>query len=162
MSYRFIWIAVVIIAIIFILKRMKKNAPRYKMLSERQIGIRGTRVLTFLEKDTPITCLLDHYKVYGEDFKDKNLPALPHCENCKCEYFEYYTRSREWFDGKSKKEQFNTDLGKLDITKARYYKFALLLKSGKLSKEEQKNIIELLSGIQIDNDFKEKVETHIA
>ena len=150
--------------ILFLWIRYRKNFKRQQpVLREKQILIRGTQLITPLHVKTPLVCLLEEGRKFGEDFKDKEPPSLPHTEGCQCSLVNYETRSREWFDRNGKDErEFESDLGGLTEKEKRYYRFALILnKSDQLENEEKEKYAECLDRINISSQFKKRVEEHL-
>ena len=154
------WISLLLITTIVIILKISKKRKNYNLLYERQISIKGMKTLTYLGKETPLTCLRDHGKISGESFKDKDSLQLPHNENCYCKNEVYYARSREVFESdKIVNETFETDLGIMDYDEARYYQYLLISKRSE-DDEEKQSCITLLESMKVSLKFIKMVESH--
>lgn len=151
---------IIVGAILFLFLRIRKKTRRTPMLQERQISVKGYKVVTALSSSTPLPCLLADGLNFGEDFKNKEEPELPHVEGCKCESVMIILRSREVFSGKDEDiTARESDLGKLEGADARYYKYSLILHHQDLSPKDQATYTEVLQQIQVDETFKQKIKT---
>ena len=63
--------------------------------------IQAVVIQTFLDKNTPLECLLDDGQKFGDRFKMKAPPDLPHTEGCLCEIFQSYYTSSDVFQGEN-------------------------------------------------------------
>ena len=150
---------------LFLWIRYRKNfRKRQPVLREKQTLIRGVQLRTPLYLDTPLACLLANRKKFGEDFKEKEPPSLPHSEGCQCQLVDYEARSREWFEkSKANPNEFETDLGKLSEQESRYYCFSLILNREAELKDDEKQIFtECLEGVKVSSDFKKTVAEHLS
>jgi hypothetical protein len=156
----FQWILVFAGVVFFLWLKMRKSSSGGGMLKERQISLNGTRIITPLTKATPLSCLLDDDRIFGESFKDKVLPELPHEEGCHCVKENYIARSREWFTEQQNSQSWDSDLGPLNRQEARYYKYALIAeKIGDDPKADSYK--EGMMTIDLKDEFKQKVSDWI-
>lgn len=65
------------------------------------ITIEAIELQTFLDWDTPKTCLEEDGKRFGKQFQDKTSPKLPHCPGCRCEAVKLFYTSTDVFQGAS-------------------------------------------------------------
>ena len=84
--------------------------------------IEAIELQTFLDWDTPLTCLESDGVRYGKQFKQKNPPKLPHEQSCRCVATKLFYTSDDVFQGTSPISTHKSALG--DISS----KDALLLK----------------------------------
>ena len=121
-SYRFLAILLLAVVVLRILSKRKKRGP--SIVQAKQIPIRGQKISSPVTKDSPLACLLDDEKIFGADFKDKDLPELPHSDKFSCQLANVNWRSHEWFnESRAEKKMTGTDLGELNRNEYRYYKY---------------------------------------
>ena len=96
-SFEFWFIFCAIVLVMFFKMRNKRVSPNYR---GKAISIRGERISTGLSLQTPLVCLLDDGKNYGEDYQIKEPPQLPHNELCDCILERIHHREEEWFQEK--------------------------------------------------------------
>ncbi len=65
-SLEFLAILFIAIFILSFWARKKRQGPI--IVRGKQISIRGQRISAVLSRDTPLSCLLDDDKAFGEDF----------------------------------------------------------------------------------------------
>ncbi|MCP4752017.1 MAG: hypothetical protein GY866_14070 [Proteobacteria bacterium] len=155
------FILLFIVAIILMTLWARKNKPLGK-LREKQISITGKRLTTFLSKETPLTCLMDDGRNFGEGFQDKEVPQLPHSEDCRCQLNEIIHRSQELFS--NKKTELKTqpsDLGELEQADSRYYRYTLIGHHQNASPQLTEEYLDLARNIEISDQFKVQVENHL-
>lgn len=155
----FQWGLVFIGVVLFLWLKLRKESRR-GILTERQVSVTGTRVITPLRKTTPLECLVTDDIIFGEGFKDKELPELPHSDECECSTENYVARSREWFSNHQQEQVWESDLGTLPRNQARYYKYKLLAMQEN-DENQKKTFNEALDSIQVDEGFRNKVENHL-
>ncbi len=85
--------------------------------------IEAIELQTFLDWDTPLSCLECDGTRYGKQFKQKNPPDLPHEHGCRCEATKLFYTSDDVFQGTSPILIHKSALGDLSA------KDALLLKN---------------------------------
>lgn len=154
-----------LIAIAFVTYRARKKRSGPTVIQGKRIAIRGQKISTPLERSTPLPCLLDDGKRYGDDFKDKTPPELPHAEGCRCELTEVVLHSHDLFNEKASKkkpkESFTTDLGELDRDTYRYYKYLLISNHQDSEETVQKEYADLAENIPIPEPLQEKIRNQI-
>lgn len=79
--------------------RKKKVFRRHRVVERRVTKISGSEVQTFLDGDTPLECLLQDGIRFGESFKLKEAPTLPHNDHCRCVIDERTFSSEDVFKG---------------------------------------------------------------
>ena len=150
-----LFIAVVAVALIYWVWR-KKNLilPKRNNESEPFITtIEAIELKTYLDWDTPVSCLESDGTRYGPQFKQKIPPDLPHEQGCRCETTKLFYTSEDVFQGTSPVTKHKSALGDLCS------KDALLLKNILLEiKKESKNVSfdDLINKFDV-NDFSEDI-----
>ncbi len=158
-SLKFLAILAAAVLILTLRARQKRKGPT--IVRGKQISISGQKLATPINKNTPLVCLLDEGKSFGEDFKEKTPPGLPHNENCRCELVPTLHRSHDWFNQKNKPvETFQTDLGELTRNEYRYYKYSLIIHHPDADEELRADYRELAEGITVSADIKEMLRLH--
>lgn len=158
-SLKFLAVLAAAVLILTLRARQKRKGPT--IVRGKQISISGQKLTTPINRDTPLICLLDEGKSYGEDFKEKAPPELPHNENCKCELLPTLHRSHDWFNEKKKPvETFETDLGELTRNEYRYYKFSLIIHHPEADEELRADYVELAEGISVSENIKDMIRSH--
>lgn len=154
------WLFLGIAALVIWIK-MRKGTPK-PMDRGREITLHGTRLTTKITKSTPAACLLTNGVVFGPDHQEKTPPNLPHGEACSCVAEDLSLRMDKFFEGKKKTEEtFETDLGSLDATDTRYYKYRLLTTAPDISQDNKKSYQELMEGVEVSETFKKLVEDNL-
>lgn len=160
-SLKFLGILALAVIILTLRAKRKKQGP--SIVHGKQIPIRGQKISTFLSRDTPLKCLLDDDKSFGDDFKDKTPPTLPHETGCQCEMKPVIHRSHDWFNSKVKQtEKFVTDLGELDRNEFRFFKFKLIVEHKEVNEELKEQYQDLLENISVSEDFKSRIAKYVA
>ncbi|MDH5561072.1 MAG: hypothetical protein OEY59_09505 [Deltaproteobacteria bacterium] len=156
------WWWMLFIAVIILWLKQRKNRPE-TVLREKQISIKGQKILTPISKDSPLECLLSEGKIYGPDYKDKHPPQLPHTEGCHCRLIDLLTRTDDIFYIKKRETSplQNTDIGELDKKQARYYKYRLIIDKSGENPELKISYLELSDAIKIEKEFKLRVDDHL-
>jgi hypothetical protein len=159
-SLEFLIIFVLAFFIIFIKFRSKKVNTR---ISRKFIAIRGQQIIVDINKNVPLECLLEEGKNFGEDYLDKSLPELPHCENCECELEGVNHSSSDWFlDKRKPKKSENSDLGMLTKAEKRYYKYILISRHPEISQVQRKEFQDLAQQVSpVSEAFRMDVEAHL-
>lgn len=159
-SAEFFLILLIAILILSFRARRKRKGPA--IVQGKQISIRGQKISSPVNRSTPLPCLLDEGRSFGEDFKDKTPPELPHNERCRCELVQVSHRSHDWFNDKNAlQEQFDTDLGSLERKEFRYYKYMLISMHPDADETTRSDYQELARGISISPGFEETVVQHL-
>ncbi len=160
-SFEFFGFFIVALLILTFMARRKRKGPA--IVQGKQISFTGQKLITPITAQTPLNCLLDEGKTYGEDFKDKTPPQLPHCEGCQCKLEISVNRSRDWFDEKSKKsgEEIDTDLGKLSRNEYRFYKYAILSNHPDADDSVRSDFEDLMNNVSVSDQFKDRVRNQL-
>ena len=138
-------------------KRVRTTVPH------RTIAIRGKRLSTPISIHTPLPCLLDDGRHFGEDYQEKREPELPHTKACRCNLWEFYDNSGDWFlEKRSAEPSAVSDLGELSAQKWRYYKYQLIANHRDASADRKREFLELSAYIEVDSGFKDTVSARIA
>ena len=158
-SLKFLAVLAAAVLILTLRARQKRKGPT--IVRGKQISISGQKITTPINRETPLACLLDEGKSFGEDFKVKEPPELPHNEHCKCELISTLHRSHDWFNEKNKPaETFPTDLGELTRNEYRFYKYSLIIHHPEASEELRADYRELAEGISVGDNIKKMVRAH--
>tara|TARA_Y100001970_G_C14230433_1_gene858288 strand:- start:416 stop:946 length:531 start_codon:yes stop_codon:yes gene_type:complete len=152
-----LFIAAFSVAIIYWLwQKKEKIFHRRKSNVEPFITtIKAIEIQTFLDWDTPKLCLESDGIRYGDQFKLKKPPNLPHEPGCKCEAVKLFYTSDDVFQGTSPVLTHKSALGEISSKDALLLK-EILLKTIDDSKE--KNFNEFLSQFKIEN-FSENIRS---
>ncbi|MBC8257943.1 MAG: hypothetical protein H8E38_02915 [SAR324 cluster bacterium] len=117
--------------------------------------IEAIELQTYLDWDTPQTCLESDGIRYGKQFKQKIPPELPHEQGCRCEATKLFYTSDDVFQGTSPVLTHKSALGELNP------KDALLLKNMllkiKLSTKAE-NFSDFLAQFELNN-FSANIRT---
>ena len=148
-------IAVVAVALIYwVWTKKNQILPNRNDESEPFITtIEAIELKTYLDWDTPASCLASDGTRYGRQFKQKNPPELPHEQGCRCETTKLFYTSEDVFQGTSPVTKHKSALGDLCS------KDALLLKNilREIKKETTKVSFEDLMNKYEVNDFSEEI-----
>ncbi len=154
-SQKFLIIFIVTFFLVILKVRRKKPI---RVSEGRHITVIGKRLTTYLSKETPLTCLLEDDKKFGDDFLYKEIPLLPHNEECKCTLEPIIHQGEDLFKKKGKQEPvYPSDIGDLKRTDARYYKYTLICNHPEATEELKQKYEELAELISVDAEIKEKV-----
>ena len=119
--------------------------------------IEAIELKTYLDWDTPVSCLESDGTRFGRQFKQKTPPDLPHEKGCRCETTKLFYTSEEVFNGTSPVTKHKSALGDLCS------KDALLLKNILLEiKIESVNVSfeDLMDKFEV-NDFSEEIRNEV-
>ena len=152
-----LFIAVVAVALVYWVWTKKNQIfPNRKDESEPFITtIEAIELKTYLDWDTPVSCLESDGTRYGLHFKQKKPPDLPHESGCRCETTKLFYTSEDVFQGTSPVTKHKSALGDLCA------KDALLLKNILLEiKKESSNgsFEDLMDKFEV-NDFSDEKRT---
>ena len=149
-----------IAVVILTLRARKKRAGT--VLPGKQISIRGNQLVTYLSKETPLSCLLTDGRFFGDDYQDKDVPELPHREGCRCELREIVRRSREITENSSPDSSTQTsDMGQLNRSDARFYRFALIAYHPEATEPMKSEYLDLANNAKVSEKFQQRVESHL-
>ena len=89
--------------------------------------IEAFEVQTFLEAQTPLVCLKEDGQKFGQQFKQKIPPELPHTTGCQCQLVQIYYTSSDVFQGENQENHTKpSSLGDLKAEDARILKQLLI------------------------------------
>lgn len=160
-SFRFLGILILAMVVMRIVVKRKKKGPT--VIYAKQIPVRGDKLSTPISKSTPLVCLLAEGKVYGEDFKDKEAPTLPHGEGCQCTLDIFVKRSHDWLNETEEEEgNYKTDIGMLSKDEFRYYKYMLIAHHPDADEQTHQDYLDLIADFKIAQEFKAKVNNHLS
>ena len=150
-----LFIAIVAVALIYWVWTKKNQIfPRRKDESEPFITtIEAIELKTYLDWDTPVSCLESDGTRYGRQFKQKTPPDLPHEQGCRCETTKLFYTSEDVFQGTSPVTQHKSALGDLCAKDALLLKNILL----EIKKESSNGSFEDLMDKFEKNDFSEEI-----
>ena len=150
-----LFIAVVAVVLIYWLWTKKNQIfPKRNDESDPFITtIEAIELKTFLDFDTPVSCLESDGTRYGRQFKQKTPPDLPHENGCRCEITKLFYTSEEVFQGTSPVAKHKSALGDLCSKDALLLKNILL----EIKKESYFGSFEELMEKFKGNDFSEEI-----
>ena len=154
-----LFIAVVAVALVYwVWTKKNQILPKRNDESEPFITtIEAIELKTYLDWDTPVSCLESDGTRYGRQFRQKTPPDLPHDKGCRCEITKLFYTSEDVFQGTSPVTKHKSALGDLCS------KDALLLKNILLEIKKQPTIssfeelIEKFEVNDISNEIRDKV-----
>tara|TARA_Y100000588_G_scaffold252671_1_gene267214 strand:+ start:86 stop:601 length:516 start_codon:yes stop_codon:yes gene_type:complete len=131
-----LFIAAVAVALIYwVWTKKNQILPKRNDESDPFITtIEAIELKTYLDWDTPLSCLECDGKRYGRQFKLKTPPDLPHEQGCRCETTKLFYTSEDVFQGTSPVTKHKSALGDLSSKDALLLKEILL----KIKKEPAK------------------------
>ena len=138
-------------------KKVNSSIPR------KYISIRGQQLVTDINRNTPLLCLLEEGKKFGEDFQEKGDPELPHGDDCQCELKAVNHSSADWFLEKNKQHKIDSsDLGMLTKAEKRYYKYILISRHPDTSEAHKVDYQQLTEQVSpVSEAFRMEVEAHL-
>ena len=150
------------IAVLVVILRGRSKRKESQVLPGKQIAIIGRQIETPLGIHTPYVCLLQDGLKFGDGFQEKEEPELPHNERCQCQFNRFVKRNYDIFAKNPPSEPLRpSDLGGLGRTEARYYKYMLIANHPNTSAAERESYIDLVSRVDADPDFVQKVKRHL-
>ena len=154
-----LFIAVISLALIYWLWTKKNQIlPKRNDESEPFITtIEAIELKTYLDWDTPVSCLESDGKRFGRQFKQKVPPDLPHEQDCRCETTKLFYSSEDVFQGTSPVTKHKSALGDLCSKDACLLKNILL----EIKKESTKASFEDLMDKFEVNDFSEEIRNKV-
>ncbi|MBT4288135.1 MAG: hypothetical protein HOD92_12435 [Deltaproteobacteria bacterium] len=159
-SLEFLIIFILSVLIIIWKLRSKKG---HSSIPRKFVSIRGQQLVTEINQNTPLLCLLEEGKKFGEDFQEKENPELPHGDDCECELKEVNHSSADWFLDKNKQQKTEyTDLGILTNAEKRYYKFILISQHPNTPEGERGEYQQMAEQVfPISEAFRMEVKAHL-
>ena len=150
-----LFIAVVAVALIYwVWTKKNQILPKKNDESEPFITtIEAIELKTYLDWDTPVSCLKSDGTRYGKQFKQKKPPDLPHEQGCRCETTKLFYTSEDVFQGTSPVTKHKSVLGDLCSRDALLKKNILL----EIKKESAKENFQDLIGKFEVKDFSEEI-----
>ena len=134
-------LVIVGVGLIFWLNRIRKKDvfKRHHRIERSETSVSGFEIQTPLSAETPLECLRHDGLRFGESFRLKTAPPLPHNEHCQCKIVNLSYTSTEVFEGALRHHSIReTTMGTLDH------------KEASLLREMLKNLHP-----QLPNDFEE-------
>ena len=150
-----LFIAVVAVALLYwVWTKKNQILPKRSDESEPFITtIEAIELKTYLDWDTPVSCLESDGKRFGRQFKQKVPPDLPHEQDCRCETTKLFYSSEDVFQGTSPVTKHKSALGDLCSKDALLLKNILL----EIKKESAKESFgDLMAKFEV-NDFSEEI-----
>ncbi len=114
-------LVIVGVGLIFWLNRIRKRGvfKRHKLIERSITAISGFEIQTMLSLDTPLECLRHDGLRFGESFRLKVSPPLPHNEHCQCKVVNLSYTSSEIFEGALRNNSLReTSIGTLEHQEA--------------------------------------------
>lgn len=116
-----------LILLYWIYKKKGQILVRRKETEPVITTIQASELQTVLDWHTPLQCLQEDGLKFGNKFKKKVPPKLPHTEGCCCQIIEIYYTSAEVFQGGlNEQKKHPSALGQLNGKDAHHLKQMLL------------------------------------
>ena len=116
-----------LILVYWIYKKKKQLFKRHPNIEPVITTIEAFEVQTFLQAQTPLVCLKQDGQKFGQQFKEKSPPELPHINGCRCQIVQIYYISSDVFQGESQENLSKpSSLGNINAGDARILKQLLL------------------------------------
>ena len=153
-----IFIAVVAVALIYwVWTKKHQILPNKKDEAEPFITtIEATEIKTYLDWDTPVSCLESDGTRYGRQFKQKTVPDLPHEKGCRCETTKLFYTSEDVFQGTSPVTKHKSALGDLCSKDALLLKNILLEIKKKAANVSFEDVIEKFEVNEFSEEIRKK------
>ena len=150
-----LFIAIVAVALIYwVWTKKNQILPKKNDESDAFITtIEAIELKTYLNWDTPVSCLESDGTRFGRQFKQKTPPDLPHEKGCRCETTKLFYTSEEVFNGTSPVTKHKSALGNLCSKDALLLKNILL----EIKKESASRSFDDLMDKFEANDFSEEI-----
>ena len=154
-----LFIAVVAVALIYwVWTKKNQILPKKNDESEPFITtIEAIEIKTYLDWDTPVSCLESDGTRFGRQFKQKLPPDLPHEQGCRCETTKLFYTSEDVFQGTSPVTKHKSALGDLCSKDALLLKNILL----EIKKDSSDGSFEELIGRFDVNDFSGEIRNKV-
>ena len=152
-----LFIAAFSVALLYWLWQKKENifSRRKNNVEPFITTIEAIEIQTFLDWDTPRLCLESDGIRYGNQFKQKKPPDLPHTQGCKCEAVKLFYTSDDVFQGTYPTLAHKSAIGEISS------KDALLLKKMLIKiidNSNQTKFNDLINQSNIDN-FSDEIRS---
>jgi len=125
-----VFLIIISISLIYWLTLLKKKKVFKRKSVPKSVvtKIEGYECQAVLGLETPLECLRDDGVRFGNKFQKKNVPELPHSEQCKCESVPLFYTSSDIFQGGAglSKTSRKTCVGSLDAPDAQLLRQMLL------------------------------------
>jgi len=116
-----------LILVYWIYKKKKQLFKRHPNIEPVITTIEAFEVQTFLHAETPLVCLNEDGQKFGQQFKQKVPPELPHTTGCRCQLVQIYYTSSDVFQGENQETHTKpSSLGDLKAEDARILKQLLI------------------------------------
>ena len=154
-----LFIAVVAVALIYwVWTKKNQILPKRDYESEPFITtIEAIELKTYLDWDTPVSCLESDGTRYGRHFKQKFPPELPHEQGCRCETTKLFYTSEDVFQGTSPVTKYKSVLGDLCSKDALLLKNILLEIKKESTTGSFEELIEKFEVNDISYEIRDKV-----
>ena len=154
-----LFIAVVAVALIYwVWTKKNQILPKKNDESEPFITtIEAIELKTYLDWDTPVSCLESDGTRYGRQFKQKKPPNLPHEQGCRCETTKLFYTSKDVFEGTSPVTKHKSALGDLCSKDALLLKNILLVIKKESTNVNFEDLMEKFDVNEFSKDIRKKV-----
>ena len=116
-----------LILVYWIYKKKKQLFVRHPNVEPVITTLEAFEVQTFLDSETPLVCLKEDGQKFGQQFKEKTPPELPHTVGCRCQVVQIYYTSSDVFQGENQENLTKpSSLGNLKAGDARILKQLLI------------------------------------
>ena len=116
-----------LILVYWIYKKKKQLFVRHPNVEPVITTLEAFEVQTFLDSETPLVCLKEDGQKFGQQFKEKTPPELPHRVGCRCQVVQIYYTSSDVFQGENQGDHTKpSSLGDLKAEDARILKQLLV------------------------------------
>ena len=153
------FIAVVVVALIYwVWTKKNQILPKRNDESEPFITtIEAIELKTYLDWNTPASCLESDGTRYGQQFKQKKPPDLPHEQGCRCETTKLFYTSEDVFQGTSPVTKHKSALGDLCSKDALLLKNILLVIKKESTNVNFEDLMEKFDVNEFSKDIRKKV-----
>ena len=116
-----------LILVYWIYKKKKQLFVRHPQVEPVITTLEAYELQSFLDATTPLVCLEADGQKFGQQYKEKSPPELPHINGCKCQIIQIYYTSSDVFQGESQENLSKpSSLGNINARDARILKQLLL------------------------------------
>ena len=116
-----------LILVYWIYKKKKQLFVRHPQVEPVITTLEAYELQAFLDATTPLVCLEADGQKFGQQFKEKSPPELPHINGCRCQIVQIYYTSSDVFQGENQENLSKpSSLGNINAGDARILKQLLL------------------------------------
>ena len=90
-----------LILVYWIYKKKKQLFVRHPQVEPVITTLEAYELQAFLDATTPLVCLEADGQKFGQQFKEKSPPELPHINGCRCQIVQIYYTSSDVFQGEN-------------------------------------------------------------